>query len=65
LLCEKPIALTLNGGKAMLGAKRLPDKWIKPLRDTFFGQIIGYHPIAVSECARHSVEIAKTVLKSS
>jgi len=49
---------------AMLGAKRLPDKWIAPLRDTFYGQIIGYHPIAVSECARRSLEIAKTVLGS-
>ena len=44
---------------AMLGAKRLPAKWIAPLRDTFYGQIIGYHPIAVSECARRSLEIAK------
>jgi hypothetical protein len=43
---------------AMLGASRLPDKWIRPLRDTFYGQIIGYHPIAVSECARRSLEIA-------
>ena len=76
---EKVITYTVMGGfdsdstgatagsiaGAMLGAKRLPDKWIKPLRDTFFGQIIGYHPIAVSECARRSVEIAKTVLRSS
>ena len=43
---------------AMLGAARLPEKWTRPLRDTLQGQIIGYHPIAVSECARRSLEIA-------
>jgi hypothetical protein len=48
---------------AMLGAKRLPDKWVSPLRDTLYGQIIGYHPVAVSECARRSLEIAKQVLQ--
>jgi hypothetical protein len=26
---------------------------------TFQGQIIGYHPVAVSECAKRSLEIAK------
>jgi hypothetical protein len=45
----------------MLGAKALPDKWITPLNDTLNSQIIGYHPIAISECARRSVEIAKIV----
>jgi ADP-ribosylglycohydrolase len=76
---EKVITYTVMGGLdsdstgatagsiagAMLGAMRLPDKWIKPLRDTFYGQIIGYHPIAVSECARRSLEIARTALRSS
>jgi hypothetical protein len=75
---EKVITYTVMGGfdsdstgatagsiaGAMLGAERLPDEWIKPLRDTFYGQIIGYHPIAISECARRSLEIAKTVRQS-
>lgn len=72
---EKVITYTVMGGfdsdstaatagsivGAMLGAKRLPQKWIAPLRDTLYGQIIGYHPIAVSECARRSLEIAKSL----
>ena len=76
---EKVITYTVMGGfdsdstaatagsiaGAMVGAQRLPEKWIAPLKDTFYGQIIGYHPIAVSECARRSVGIAKTVLESS
>jgi hypothetical protein len=76
---EKVITYTVMGGfdsdstaatagsiaGAMLGASRLPGKWIAPLRDTFYGQIIGYHPIAVSECASRSLEIAEQVLQSS
>jgi ADP-ribosylglycohydrolase len=46
---------------AMLGARALPQKWIAPLNDTLNSQIIGYHPIAISECARRSVEIARLV----
>ena len=73
---EKVITYTVMGGfdsdstaatagsiaGAMLGARRLPSKWIDPLNDTFYGQIMGYHPIAMSECARRSLGIAKTVL---
>ncbi|MBN2445566.1 MAG: ADP-ribosylglycohydrolase family protein [Phycisphaerae bacterium] len=43
----------------MLGAGRLPDKWIAPLNDTLLSEIPGYHPIAISECARRQVEVAK------
>jgi len=74
---EKVITYTVMGGwdsdstaatagsiaGAMLGAKRLEEKWTKPLNDTFYGQVIGYHPIAVSECARRSVSIARKVLE--
>ena len=74
---EKVIAYTVMGGfdsdstaatagsiaGAMLGAKRLPEKWIKPLNDTIYCALPGYHPIAVSELARRSVEIAGKVLK--
>ena len=49
---------------AMHGAKNLPSKWIDPLHDTLNSQIIGYHPIAISECARRSVQIAKNVLNT-
>ena len=73
---EKVITYTVMGGwnsdstattagsiaGAMLGARRLPDKWISPLHDALHGQVAGYHPIAVSECARRSVAIARRVL---
>jgi ADP-ribosylglycohydrolase len=52
---------------AMLGAKVLEDsatKWIEPLHDTLNSEIIGYHPIAISECARRSVQIAQKVRES-
>ena len=72
---EKVITLAVMGGwdsdcngatagsiaGAMSGAQNLPDKWIAPLHDTLNSQIIGYHPITISECARRSVEIAKIV----
>ncbi len=72
---EKVITLAVMGGwdsdcngatagsiaGAMIGAQNLPDKWIAPLHDTLNSQIIGYHPITISECARRSVEIAKIV----
>ncbi|MDF2439051.1 MAG: hypothetical protein JWN98_35 [Abditibacteriota bacterium] len=50
---------------AMLGAKALEESanhWITPLHDTLNSEIIGYHPIAISECARRSVKIAQKVL---
>ena len=39
---------------ALLGAAALPPKWINPLHDTLFAEVIGFHPIAISECARRS-----------
>ena len=73
---EKVIAIAVMGGwdtdcngatagsiaGAMLGAAALPEKWTAPLHDTLRSDIIDYHPIAISECARRSVEIAKRVL---
>ncbi len=56
--CDSTAATAGSIAGAMLGARRLPDKWIKPLRDTLYGQVVGYQPIAISECARRSVDIA-------
>ncbi len=70
---EKVITITVMGGLdsdctgatagsiagAMLGAKKLPPKWIEPLHDTLNSNIIGYHPIKISEVAKRSVEIVK------
>jgi ADP-ribosylglycohydrolase len=55
--CNGATAGSIAG--AMLGAKALPEKWIAPLHDTLNSAIIEYHPIAISECARRSVEIAR------
>lgn len=49
---------------AMLGAKGIiatASQWIAPLHDTLNSEIIGYHPIAISECARRGVEIAREI----
>ncbi len=49
---------------AMFGGSRIPKKWTAPLNDTLYSLIPGYHPIAISECARHSVEIAQKIRNS-
>ena len=46
---------------AMFGGSRIPEKWTAPLNDTLYSFIPGYHPIAISECARRSVEIAMAI----
>lgn len=46
---------------AMHGAKAIPAKWKDPLHDTLYSRIFDYHPIAISECARRSVDIARKV----
>ncbi|MFA7236902.1 MAG: ADP-ribosylglycohydrolase family protein [Phycisphaeraceae bacterium] len=46
---------------AMLGAKRLPTKWTGRLNDKLMSQVDGYHPIAISECASRSAEIARKI----
>jgi ADP-ribosylglycohydrolase len=42
---------------AMLGAGRLPEKWTAPLHDTLLSEVPGFHPIAISECARRSADV--------
>jgi ADP-ribosylglycohydrolase len=39
---------------AKLGASALPAHWVEPLHDTLYAEVIGFHPIAISECARRS-----------
>jgi ADP-ribosylglycohydrolase len=76
---EKVIAIAVMGGwdtdcngatagsiaGAMLGARRLPARWIAPLHDTLLSEIIDYHPISISECARRSVAIVAAVRKQA
>ena len=44
---------------AQLGARALPPFWVERLNDTLRSQIMDYHPIAISECARRSTAIAR------
>lgn len=43
------------------GASRLPSHWTSRLNDTLNSEIAGYHPIAISECARRSLEIVRKI----
>lgn len=71
---EKVICLAVMGGwdsdctgatagsicGAMLGAAILPVKWTSRLNDTLQSSIIDYHPIAISECAKRSLQVIQT-----
>ncbi len=48
---------------AMNGARKLPDHWTGRFHDTLLSEITGYHPIAISECARRSADIALAVAR--
>jgi hypothetical protein len=72
---EKVITLSVMGGwdtdcngatagsifGAMFGAGAIPAKWSAPLHDTLYSRIFDYHPIAITECARKSVTIARRI----
>ncbi len=46
---------------SIMGAKRgaaaLPAAWTARLRDTLYAEIVGFHPIAITECARRSAAV--------
>lgn len=46
---------------SMLGAAALPGQWTDPLNDTLYSDIPGYHPIAISECARRHLAVARKI----
>lgn len=48
---------------AMNGASRIPAHWSGRLNDTLNSNIPGYHPIAISECARKAVRIVQKRLR--
>jgi ADP-ribosylglycohydrolase len=76
---EKAITISVMGGLdtdcngatvgsvvgAITGAKNAPKHWTHRLNDTLNSEIVGYHPIAISECAKRSVEIAKKINMTS
>ena len=46
---------------AICGAKSAPAHWTARLNDTLKSNVVGYDPIAISECARRSLEIVHKV----
>jgi hypothetical protein len=50
---------------AITGANNAPRHWVGRLNDTLNAEVTGYHPIAISECARRSLEIARKVQSTS
>jgi ADP-ribosylglycohydrolase len=73
---EKVITLAVMGGwdtdcngatagsifGAMHGTGAIPEKWRGPLNDTLYSQVSDYHPIAITECARRSAALARTIV---
>ncbi|OPA73597.1 hypothetical protein BVG16_27695 [Paenibacillus selenitireducens] len=49
---------------ASLGASALPGSWIEPLNDTLYADVSGFHPIAISECARRSYNVFRKLQQS-
>ena len=46
---------------AITGAKNAPAHWTGRLNDTLRSEIYDYHPIPISECARQSLDVVKTL----
>lgn len=46
---------------AIAGAQNAPAHWTARLNDTLMSYVVGYHPIAISECAARSARIWRTV----
>jgi ADP-ribosylglycohydrolase len=42
---------------AILGADRLPSKWIAPLRDTLLTGVAGYHTVSITQMAQETVAL--------
>jgi ADP-ribosylglycohydrolase len=48
---------------AMLGARKLPGKWIKPMRDTLLTGVAGYMKVSLTQVARETVELSAALRK--
>ena len=46
---------------AITGAQRVPEHWSARLNDTLNSAVVDYHPIAISECAKRSRDIARKI----
>jgi len=58
--CNGATVGSIVGARA--GAARVPELWKGRLNDTLNSLVAGYHPIAISECARRSTDIALDLL---
>jgi len=47
----------------ILGAKKLPEKWIKPLNNRTESFVIGYNNSRISDLAKRTFKLAKKILK--
>ncbi|MEM1581702.1 MAG: ADP-ribosylglycohydrolase family protein [Candidatus Bathyarchaeia archaeon] len=75
---EKSIAISVTSGLdtdcngatvgsilgVILGAKSLPEKWIKPLNDTLESYVIGYNNSKISHLAYRTLRIAKKLMET-
>jgi len=50
---------------AAAGASKLPAHWTARLNDTLKSGISDYHPVAISECARRSLDIVRQINETS
>ncbi|MBO7747829.1 ADP-ribosylglycohydrolase family protein [Paenibacillus sp. MWE-103] len=50
---------------AMLGSDALPASWTAPLNDRLYAAVNGFHPIAISACARRSYETFRKLQAAS
>jgi ADP-ribosylglycohydrolase len=48
----------------VLGAKNLPEKWVKPLNDTVESYVLGYNNSRISRLAERTFKISKKILES-
>ncbi len=44
---------------ALVGASGIPEKWKAPLHDTLYSNIPDFHPVAISACAKRSMDTAR------
>jgi ADP-ribosylglycohydrolase len=47
----------------MLGARKLPKKWIGPLCDTLKTGVAGYHTVRISELAKETLQLHKRIAR--
>lgn len=76
---EKGISAAVSGGLdtdcngatvgsmvgALNGAAAIPERWKKPLNDTMYSFVPGFHPIAISECAERTLRAAEKIAENN